>query len=417
MQSRHLLALFLVIFIDSFGFGLVIPIMAHLLIEPNHPFFPEASHAMRNVIFTMTVALLPLAKFISHSAIGAWSDKWGRKTTMSVCLLGACIGFLLPLIGIIYHWFSLIVIGRLINGFASGSQPIAQAAVTDLCQPHNRTKNLGLVAFAMTLAMVLGPLLGGILSDPHIISWFNNTTPFMLAFGLSIFNLWLLQRYVQETHQVNQQDHIGWRNILRTLTQISRAGNIRIILCAFFCYEFGWSLYFQSSPLWLIQQYHLSVTELAFFLSAIGIWMSLGLTVILAKLVRHFSATKLFIYALALASASVFAMCILPMRSTQWVAIIPLAIATGIAYPCMLTELSNQTPHVKQGGIMGIASAFLSGSWLVSGVLASLLYNLHPQLPIQLSFIGYAMAACILWRSAKNKSNSNQLAADTAITK
>ena len=242
----------------------------------------------------------------------------------------------------------------------------------------NRTKNLGLVAFAMTLAMVLGPLLGGILSDPHIISWFNNTTPFMLAFGLSIFNLWLLQRYVQETHQVNQQDHIGWRNILRTLTQISRAGNIRIILCAFFCYEFGWSLYFQSSPLWLIQQYHLSVTELAFFLSAIGIWMSLGLTVILAKLVRHFSATKLFIYALALASASVFAMCILPMRSTQWVAIIPLAIATGIAYPCMLTELSNQTPHVKQGGIMGIASAFLSGSWLVSGVLASLLYNLPP---------------------------------------
>lgn len=397
-HSRRLLALFLVIFIDSFGFGLVIPIMAHLLIEPNHVFFPGTSDTVRNIIFTSTVALSPLASFISHPAIGAWSDKWGRKKTMAVCLIGASVGFLLPLIGIATHCFSLIIVGRLVNGFASGSQPIAQAAVIDLSQQH-KTKSLGLVAFAMTLAMVLGPLLGGILSDPNIVSWFNNTTPFALAFLLSLFNLVLLTRYVQETHQTSQNDYISWKDIINTLVQISRTGNIRSILIAFFCYEFAWSLYFQSAPLWLLGQYQLNVTQLALFLSAIGIWMSLGLTVILGKLIRYFSANTLFLSMLILATVAVLVMCIVPIITTQWLAVIPLAIATGIAYPCMLTELSNQTPTVKQGWIMGVASAFLSGSWLVSGMLASLFYNLHPQLPLQLCWIGYAVAACWLWRS------------------
>lgn len=400
-HSRRLFALFLVIFIDSFGFGLVIPIMAHLLIEPNHPFFPDTSAAIRNVIFTTTIALLPLAKLFSHPAIGACSDKWGRKSTMSICLIGSSIGFLLLFIGIVLHWFSLIIIGRLINGFAAGSQPIAQAAVIDCCEQHHKTKRLGIVAFAMTLAMVLGPLLGGLLSDPTILPWFNNTTPFVLAFGLSILNLWLLWRYFEETHQVKQHDHIRWRHIFQTIHQISHMGNIRFILVAFFFYEFAWSLYFQSAPLWLIGQYQLNVTQLAIFLAVIGFWMSLGLTVILSRLVRYFRATTLFLSALTLASSAVLIMCVLPTMTTQWLAIIPLAIATGIAYPCMLTTLSNQTPNMKQGWIMGVASALLAGSWLLSGVLASLFYNFNAHLPLQLTFAGYAIAACLLWRAMR----------------
>jgi MFS transporter, DHA1 family, tetracycline resistance protein len=396
--QRALLPLFLVIFIDSFGFGLVIPVMAHLLIEPNHLFFPDLSPASVNIVFTAVIALSPLAMLISHPAIGTCSDKWGRKITIGVCLIASAMGFLLPLLGIRFHLFSLIVAGRFIAGFGAGSQPIAQAAVIDASKPHHKTLHLSLIAFAMTLAMVLGPMLGGILSDPEWNSHFDNTTPFIFAFLLSLVNLFLLKRWFHETHNNAKNDHVSWRDIAKTLTKLGETAAVRRLLFVFFLYEFAWSLYFQSIPLWLMERYQLSATTLSWFLTATGFWMSLGLTLILKVLMRTFSLRTLILYNLLIAGLAVFFSSLFSIISLQWIMAIPIAIATGMIYPCLLTLLSDKSSHMKQGWVMGTASALLAGSWLISGLIASLLYNLHATLPLYFAFAAYSVAALLFSR-------------------
>lgn len=396
---RALLPLFLVIFIDSFGFGLVIPVMAHLLIEPNHPFFPNLSPAAINILFTAVIALSPLAMLISHPVIGSCSDKWGRKITIAACLMASVIGFLLPLLGVRFHLFSLIVLGRFIAGFGAGSQPIAQAAVIDASKQNHKTFNLSLIAFAMTLAMILGPLLGGILSDPKWNPHFDNATPFAFAFLLSLINLFLLWRWFQEPHDKTQGDHVSWHDIAKTITKLAETGVVRRLLTVFFLYEFAWSLYFQSIPLWLMERYQLSASTLSWFLTGIGFWMSLGLTLILKMLMPAFSTVTLILYSLLIAGLAVFFSALFSIISLQWITAILIAIATGIAYPCLLSLLSDKTNQLKQGWIMGTASALLAGSWLISGLLSSLLYNLHATLPLYLAFAGYGVAA-VLFKKA-----------------
>ena len=113
--------LFLVIFIDSLGYFIVLPVLARLYF---HTQFLGAYMSMheRHLIFSVTLMLSPLA-FITLSPIaGRASDLMGRKKVIGICLIGSLVGFVLPIIGILYHKLSLILGGRFIAGAGTTSQ-------------------------------------------------------------------------------------------------------------------------------------------------------------------------------------------------------------------------------------------------------------------------------------------------------
>ncbi len=170
-RIKRLIPLFLLIFIDSLAYFIVIPALLRLYFNSDHSILPaNTSMIVRNMLYSATVALSSLAFIISSPIVGKLSDRFGRRITLFYALLAAFFGFLLPIIGILTGHLSLVLIGRFIAGASTSSQPVAQAAVSDFTTGKTKAFYFSLIAVAMTLAMVIGPIAGGYLSDPKLVS-------------------------------------------------------------------------------------------------------------------------------------------------------------------------------------------------------------------------------------------------------
>jgi MFS family permease len=199
-KFNQLLPLLLLIFIDSFSYFVIIPILLEIYF--NHPgsvLSPTTHQFTRNFLTGLTISLSTLASLLAAPLIGSASDTYGRKKTLLLCLIGTSIGFFIPIIGILKKSVALILLGRILGGIGSASQPIAQAAVADISKGKEKAFFLSLIALAMTIALILGPLVGGYLSDAHFVSWFNPTTPYLFSTLISIANFLLVLFFFHET--------------------------------------------------------------------------------------------------------------------------------------------------------------------------------------------------------------------------
>jgi len=395
--KRSFIPLFLIIFIDSMGYGLVIPVLLRILQDPHGAFalatLPEST---RNLIFGLGIALSPLATLLCAPIIGSLSDRWGRRGSLLMCLAGSVIGFCLPVLGVYSGSVVLLLVGRFLAGAATCSRPIAQAAVTDISTGREKAFLLSMIALAMTLAMVAGPLLGGYLSDSSLVSWFNESTPFVAAALLALLNMILLLTYFKETKaSTTRPSFLTGREIRAAITTVFTQPRIRILLFIFFLYEFSWSLYFQDISLFLVQGFHYSVDSTALFIAYAGLWMSLGLTVIYRILIRYLSLTQCLLVCMAINLIGLAGCALSDSAVMQWIGIVPIAIAVGMTYPTLLAMMSNASDDKQQGWVMGVASSALSLSWMLSGVLSGVLSNLSVELPLQSAFVAMVLAAVV----------------------
>lgn len=396
-SRKVFLPLFLVIFIDSMGYGLIIPVLLRLIATTGHDFnISHFNEAIKNLIYGIGIALSPFAYLIAAPIVGSWSDKLGRRKTLLICLSASCVGFVLPVIGVLTSSLLLIFIGRFLAGAASSSQPIAQAAITDISHGTQKAFYLSMITFAMTLAMVTGPVLGSYLSDSSLVAWFNMTTPFAAAALLVLLSLVLIFFFFNETHQQTASSLLSLQETVTALTSMFSNKNVRLLLLVFFVYEFAWSLYFQDISLFLSLAYHYSVNQTALFMAYIGFWMSLGLTVLYRYVIRYLSLANCLLGCLIIATLGFTGCTWMHSHLAQWIFLVPVSITIGMAYPTLLAMISDRVSTVHQGWVMGAAGSMLALSWMLSGVITSALTNIGLRLPLQVTTVAALVSVLIL---------------------
>lgn len=393
-SPKALMPLFFIIFIDTVGYFVVIPVIIRLFIHNETHLLPmHTSLATRDFLYSVTLMLSPLAFIICSPLIGHFSDRYGRKKALTGALIAACLGFILPIIGIMTRHISLILGGRLIAGASSSSQPVAQAGVTDFSIGKQRAMYLALIGFSMTLGMVIGPLSGSYLSDNHLVSWFNTTTPYWFALILSLVNVFLLITcYHDSPKAISQERHapkptLSW---LKLLTQ-NQAG---LVMTAFLFMELAWSQYYQASFLFLAEHNHFTTNMIGIFTAYVGLSMCIGLTVIYRFLIKYFSIDAITRGSLLIAAIGLL-LCHLPSATLQWIFILPTSIAIGTSYPSLLSMLSHRTDTAHQGYVLGCASTVLGVAWMITGLSAGPLTAFHYSLPILIAGI-CMLIACLI---------------------
>ena len=352
-SSLRLLSLFMVIFIDTFGYFLVMLAIQGLIMSsqgllPNHTSTQE-----RQWLLEVTLMLSPLA-FITLSPIaGRLSDRIGRKKTIFYCLIASLLGFVLPLLGIGLKKLWLVMLGRFIAGAGTTSQPIAQAAITDFSSGKHKAFNLGMIGLSMTLAMVLGPLGAGYCK--------TFSSPYWIGTALAVLNLALLAFTFTETHPPE--------TVTITLRQRFRLLNKPILwlMCAFLMGELVWSGYYQSAYLgFLHKEFNLSQTQIGTFMAYIGLWMCIGLTVVYRIGLKLFSPRRLCLLSIFSCTISLIAILFTNTVNAHWVLAPVVALTFGIFYPSILFLVSERTPKHSQGWMLGIASQLLGLAWMLT---------------------------------------------------
>ncbi|MCD6038885.1 MAG: tetA 1 [Gammaproteobacteria bacterium] len=392
--------LFLVLFIDSMGLGLVFPILNALVIDPHSYFIAsEASTHFRNLLYGFTISIFMFCWFFGAAFLGNLSDQLGRKKSLLICLVGACAGYLISALAVLVNSYTLLLIGRIIAGFTAGSQSIAQAAIVDISEPDQKARNLGLILFFCSLGFVVGPMIGGILSASTLIYWFNYAVPFYFAALISFINAILLAFIFKETFlRTNRKLHFKLHYAVEIFIQAFKHEKICGLSIVFLVMIFGWSSIYSFISMYLLHKYHFSSLENGFYMALLGIGFGIGTGFLMDPLTKRFSLKQCMIGSCLLIAAITTLIITAPAAAYVWVYDMFLGAIMAVCYSAMLTLFSNQVDEKSQGWVMGITGAVMAFAFGLNGLLMGILANLDSEMPLIIAIISLTFSALLMQR-------------------
>src|SRR5919204_1066666 len=151
LVTRPLLIIFLTIFVNLIGFGIIIPLL---------PFYAQTFGASP-VVIGLLFAVFSLCQLVAAPALGDMSDRHGRRPVLVFSLLGTVISFVMLAIA---HSVVMLFAARIVDGLSGGNISTARAYVADITEPKDRARAYGLIGAAFGLGFILGPALSGVLA-------------------------------------------------------------------------------------------------------------------------------------------------------------------------------------------------------------------------------------------------------------
>jgi MFS transporter, DHA1 family, tetracycline resistance protein len=360
--NSRLAILFLTVFLDLLGFGLVIPIL------PTYASQLGASAIQVGLI----AAVYSLMNFMFSPFWGALSDRHGRRPVIAWTVLITALAFLL-----LAHAENLVLLflARMLAGIGSANIAASQAYITDVTPVERRAKALGMIGAAFGLGFIFGPPVGGFIKEHYGMAWVGYT-----AMGLSIINLLLILAYLPESHHNrNSTARIEMKPITQTIQALRRA-DIRDLFLTSFTYVTAFSMMQVTVALLWVDHYHLSDAEVGYMFAFIGFVSAIVQGTLIGTLTRVFGEQRLLIYGCILMGLGLAAIPFVPLEHFVPLAFLPLmvlALANGCLMPSLTSLLSRSAGEGEQGRLLGTNQGFMSLARVAGPTMGGALYGWH----------------------------------------
>lgn len=317
--------------VDLVGFGIVLPIL---------PIYAKHFHAT-SLQAALLVSVFSAAAVVCAPIWGRLSDRFGRRPVILVSLAGTAIGSLLTGLA---GGLPLLFIGRIVDGGSGASVAVAQAAASDLAEPGQRSRLIGLLGAAFGLGFVAGPAIGalGALGGPRV--------PFFIAAGLAAVNTMVAWSRVPET---NRRDGTVERAARARWWASPVAGNIAPLLLVAFAAMVAFSGF--EATFSLFGQHHLGL-DVA---SAAAVFTGVGAVIVVVQSgVVHPAVDRLGerpILTAGLLLNIVGLALLAPARS--WALAVPallaLTVGQGLVQTTMVTAIVGAADPTQRGTVLG----------------------------------------------------------------
>lgn len=333
------------------------------------PILPFLVERFRSDAFTLGLltASFAIAQFLATPAIGAISDRYGRRPVMLICVLGSAISYFM------FGWAGalwVLFLSRIIDGITGGVAATAQAYIADTSKPGERSKNFGLTGVAFGLGFVLGPALGGALSGIDI------TFPVFFAGSLALLNAILGYFTLPESLSVEKRRsiHLKDLNPLNQITDLLRNRKIRGFLWATFIFNFAFTGFTSIFVLFLNERLGWGPASAATVFVFIGVVSTIVQGGLIRKLLPIYGEAKLTVVGFVTLAIGLGLVAVIPNDSiwlypTLYTSQALLSLGAGFLLPCLRGLISNRVSDREQGrtianaqGIQSIA-AILGPLW------------------------------------------------------
>lgn len=387
IKRNPILAVFITVFIDMLGVGIIIPIFAPLIVRNEYGLMPLAtSEATRNLTYGILSATFAIFQFFGAPILGGLADKYGRKKILRFSLLGTFVGYVLFALAVHYRLLWLVFIARALPGFMGGNISIVLASLADISDPKDRAKNFGLVGMAFGLGFILGPFIGGTLGKIDL------ALPLWCTAALTLLNIVLVIIQFPETFVPSGNGTVslltGFRNVKRAL----KMKELDVVFLTLFLQAFGFSFFMQFFQVYLIKQYDFSQVQIGQMFGYIGIWIAItqgGITRLVSK---RFSSPQILQVTLLGLSLSLW---LILGPSALWMLFVtqPLvALFQGLSQPNLTSIVSVLTPKDTQGEILGIQQSVQSLAFAIPPIIAGVVVSIDVRLPIFLAGLSIFIA-------------------------
>lgn len=404
MRKPTLLVIFLTVFVDLIGFGLVLPLL------PNYSKNFGASGFEVGVI----MAAYSLMQFIFAPGWGALSDRIGRRPVLLVSLAGAAVSYGLFAVGSAMTGraaLGVILVSRICAGICGANITVAQAYIADITPPEDRSKKMGLIGMAFGLGFIVGPALAVATQG-----LFGPTGPGWAASAICGLNFLLALVRLPESWKPGATP-AARRARLEQVRHTLSTPKVGFLVVVFFLATFGFTCFESTLGLLIQENFRLdhaaSAKANAILFCYCGIIGAFVQTGPIGRMVKKFGEPKLIAGSLLIFGLSMAPLpfikgdshltwsALLHSQGLPWLALLAaaafLAVGSGLTRPPLFGLLSILTPGHEQGATLGVAQSAGSLARVIGPPLAGWFFDRHPSWPYLAVAVIAVLTGILAW--------------------
>src|SRR5579875_234949 len=391
-NGRHaLLILFLTVFIDLLGFGIVIPFL---------PLFAAQMHVHAAGI-GLVLASYSLMQFLLPPVLGRLSDRIGRRPIIMLGLLGSALGYLL-------YGFATTLTGlllsRVLHGGCAATISTAQAFVADTTTPGKRAHAMGMIGAAFGLGFVLGPAVGGLLGH------YGLRVPVFFAAVLCLANFcfaaWKLPESHTKADPAAAQSSLMWTltEPWRRLPKLVTGGGPGLMFGQAFLLTSAFAVLETTFALLAARRFGYRAGAIGGLLAYAGLLQALTQGYIVGRLTRRLQEEHLIRAGALLMGLGMAILGLTASTLLLFIALALIALGYGLSSPAIASLLSKHTEIAAQGQVLGRNQSALSLARIFGPLVGGSLFQLAAGPGAYLGAAALSVGALALARSLPTRS-------------
>ena len=328
-MSRPLLVIFLTIFVNLVGFGIIIPLL---------PFYATTFGASPLTI-GLLFASFSVSQLIASPILGHLSDRWGRRPVLILSLLGTAVSFAMLAVA---QSLVMLFAARIVDGLSGGNITTARAYIADITPEAERPRAFGLLGAAFGLGFIVGPALGGAFST------ISYAAPIWAAAAITLVAMALAWIWLPETVHRSEAGGVSpWRAV----RELSQRPGLRLLLSIDFLYWMSFAVYQTTFALFGARRFGFDATHTGYLFSAFG---ALGVLVqggLIGPMAKAFGTRQSLVIGLVCAAIGWGGSALTYSVPVFVAMLIPGAIGIGLCSATLSALVSNAADSREQGRV------------------------------------------------------------------
>ncbi len=366
-RKKALFTVFITVFIDLVGFGIIIPLSPYL----SRHFGASALE------IGLLMAIYSGMQFLFSPFWGQLSDRYGRRPIMLLSIFVAALAHL----GFAFSThFWMLFVTRMIAGIGGANISTAMAYMADVSSEKDRSKTMGLIGAAFGLGFVFGPFLGGVFGEMG--SSFGDLPPFGKSFAALIaslicfINFVLAYFYLKESRDLSsEKKSVGFVQKMKNISLHLRKKTVGSLIFILFLSTFAMAHMEATLFLYVDDFFQLTLKEASFGFAYVGVVMAITQGYLIRKFLPRFGERKLLIVGASMGALGFLWIALAGSVLALGGAVTVLSVGVGFLNPSIHGGVSLLSSSEVQGEVMGVSHSLSALARIIGPVTGGFIYD------------------------------------------